>query len=384
MLPADEVSPMPLTPNRRAVIAASLATTLMPVAARARQAPAPGDDAIARLYRNAMVIDGNLVGPFDDAAPLDRDTADQVRSSGLTAFKLSIGGSTGGHDATNAEIAALDTAISLSPDVYMNIRTAADLLEAKHTGRVGVIYSFEGVDMLDGQVDTIDHFSALGVRVMQLSYNTASPFASGVMVPPPSSGLTPLGHAAVARMNRLGVTLDISHADEPSSLAAIAASSRPVAITHAGCDAVYPHPRNKSDAVLKAVADSGGVVGIYGLSYISAGPEQQSLDDYLAHMLHALAVCGEDHVGIGSDALLTAFDTSPDSMAEWDASIAARAAAGVAAPGEGRPPFVTGLNRPDRPAIIARALLDRGQPVRVVEKILGTNFQRVFAETWAV
>ncbi|MNE92944.1 hypothetical protein D3C80_1907310 [compost metagenome] len=71
-------------------------------------------------------------------------------------------------------------------------------------------------------------------------------------------------------------------------------------------------------------------------------------------------------------------------MAEWDASIAARKAAGVSAPGEGRPPFVTGLNRADRPEVIARALLDRGQPVRVVEKVLGANFQRVFAETWRV
>lgn len=372
-------------PNRRALVAASLATALVPgdlrAAPVARGEPA-SDDAFARLYRTAMVIDGNLVGPFDDTAPLDPGTAEQVRSSGLTAFKMTIGGSAGGYDEVNTDLSAFDTAISLSPDVYMKIRTADDLLLAQRTNRVGVIYSFEAAEMLDGRLETIDHFSARGVRVMQLGYNTASPFASGVMVPQPSSGLTALGHEAVARMNSLGVTLDLSHADERSTLGAISASVRPVAVTHAGCDAVHPHPRNKSDAVLKAVADSGGVVGIYGLSYISPGPAQQSLDDYLAHMVHALSVCGEDHVGIGSDALLTAFDTSADSMAEWDASIAARAAAGVAAPGEGRPPFVTGLNRPDRPALIARALLERGQPIRVVEKVLGANFQRVFAETW--
>ena len=378
---------MTLTTTRRTLMAAVPATALAATTGRAiAAAPVESDptigDAISRLYRSAIVIDGNLVAPFDDAGPLDRATADQVRSSGLTAFKMSIGGASGDYDDVNSDIAAYDQAIALSPDVYMKIRTGTDLLVAKRTGRIGVIYSFEAVEMLDGRVDNIDHFSALGVRVMQLSYNTANPFASGVMVPQPSSGLTPLGHEAVARMNALGVTLDLSHADERSSLAAVQASVRPVAITHAGCDAVHAHPRNKSDAILKAVADRGGVVGIYGLSYISAGPTQQSLDDYLAHMLHALSVCGEDHVGIGSDALLTTFDTSPDSMAQWDASIAARAAAGVAAPGEGRPPFVTGLNRPDRPELIARALLDRGQPIRIVEKILGRNFQRVFAQTW--
>lgn len=364
--------------DRRAFLAASAALAFTPGVARATEA----DDAIARLYRSAMVINGNLVGPFDDAAPLDQTTADQVRASGLTAFKMTIGGPNGGYDDVNTDIAAFDKAIEMSAGLYMKIATADDLLAAKRTGRVGVIYSFEAADMLKGQVDTIDHFSALGVRVMQLSYNTVSPFASGVMAPQPSEGLTPLGHDAVARMNASGVTLDLSHADERSSLEAVAASTRPVAITHAGCAAVYAHPRNKSDAVLRAVADKGGIVGIYELSYISAGPEQQSVDDYLAHLLHALSVCGEDHVGIGSDAILTPFDISPESMAEWDASIEARRVAGVAAPGEGRPPFVEGLNRPDRCEVIARALLAHGQPIRVVEKVLGANFQRIFSETW--
>jgi membrane dipeptidase len=374
---------MTLMTDRRTILAGVAALALTPHLARA-QAATTSDDAIARLYRSAIVINGNLVGPFDDAAPLDAETAAQVRASGLTAFKLTIGGSSGGFDETSADIAAVDKAIGLSPDLYMKINRVSDFAEAKRTNRVGVIFSFEAAEMLDGKVENIDHFSGLGVRVMQLSYNTVSPFASGVMAAQPSAGLTALGREAVARMNAQGVTLDLSHADEASTLAATAASTRPVAITHAGCAAVHAHPRNKSDAVLRAVADKGGVVGIYELSYLSDGPQQQSMDDYLAHMLHALDVCGEDHVGIGSDAILTPFDTSPASMDEWNASIAARKAAGVGAPGEGRPPFVEGLNRPDRAEVIARALLDRGQPVRVVEKILGTNFQRVFAETWRV
>lgn len=373
------------TATRRALFgAAAVALTVAPGVSRAARAQGASDDIAGRLARAAVVMNGNLVGPFDDAAPLDPETAAQVRASGLTAFKLTLGGSSGDFEAATSDIVSIDKAIAFSPDLYMKIVTTDDLMTAKRTGRVGVIYSFEAADMLDGKVDNIDHFAGLGVRVMQLGYNTASPFASGVMVPQPSTGLTPLGREAVARMNALGVTLDLSHADEPSTLAATAASTRPVLITHAGCAAVHAHPRNKSDAVLRAVAESGGVVGIYELSYISEGPQQQSLDDYLAHMLHALSVCGEDHVGIGSDAILTPFDTSPESMADWNASIEARRVAGVAAPGEGRPPYVEGLNRPDRAEVIARALLERGQPVRIVEKILGANFQRVFRQTWNV
>jgi len=107
------------------------------------------------------------------------------------------------------------------------------------------------------------------------------------------------------------------------------------------------------------------------------------LDDYLRHLTHALKICGVDDVGIGSDALLMPFDTSPESMVEWNKDIAARKASGVGAPGEGPPPFVIGLNRPDRYRVIVDALGRRGYKGRVIDKILGLNFQRVFAETWS-
>jgi membrane dipeptidase len=179
------------------------------------------------------------------------------------------------------------------------------------------------------------------------------------------------------------VTIDVSHSDEASSLAAVAVSRKPILITHAGCDAVHPHPRNKSDRLMRALADRGGVIGLYELSYLTTAPAQPSLEVYFAHLTHALDVCGEDHVGIGSDALLWPFDTSPESMAEWNQSLEQRKAAGVAAPGEGPPPFVTGLNRPDRCAVIAQGLAQRGYGARLIDKVLGGNFQRVFADTWS-
>lgn len=147
---------------------------------------------------------------------------------------------------------------------------------------------------------------------------------------------------------------------------------------------MYAHPRNKSDKALRAVAAKGGVVGIFDLAFLTAPPVQPAIDDYLRHMIHALDVCGEDHVGIGSDAFLMPFDTSADNMADWDKQIAARKAAGVGAPEEGRPPFVVGLNRPDRYQVIAAALAGRGYKAATIDKVLGLNFARVFGETWAV
>jgi membrane dipeptidase len=331
-----------------------------------------------------MIIDGNLVPPIDPDAPLDAATADAVRSSGLTALKASIGGADSDFAHTTKAIDDFDKAIALNPTLFMQVKTAGDFAQAQETSRIGLIYSFEGVEMFRVDVDRIDHFHARGVKVMQLSYNKPSPFASGVLSPQPSAGLTPLGRAAIARMNTIGVTLDLSHADEASTLAAIAAARRAPLITHAGCAAVYAHPRNKSDAVLRAIADKGGVVGIYDLAFLTAPPAQPAIADYLAHMVHALDVCGEDHVGVGSDAFLMPFDTSAANMADWAGQIAYRKAHGVSAPEEGRPPFVVGLNRPDRYQVIAAALAGRGYKRATIDKVLGLNFRRVFAETWAV
>ncbi|WP_426699817.1 dipeptidase [Rhodanobacter sp. Col0626] len=339
-------------------------------------------DAAAQLYRKAIVIDGNLQLANDPAEPLSSEAQAGIRASGLTVFKMTIGGSGGNYADTLKELDDCRGMIARYPELFMPIRRATDIALAKRSGRIGIIFSFEAVEMLQSNLDRIDEFSQLGVRVMQLSYNLASPFASGVLAPRASRGLTTLGHAAIAEMNAQGVSIDLSHADVMSTLQAVHASSRPVLITHGGCAAVHPHPRNKIDAELRAVAGSGGVVGIYGLPYLTAGPAQQTLADYMAHMLHALAVCGEDHVGIGSDAVLTGFDTSPQNMAFYDQVVAARKAAGIGAPGEERPPYVMGLNRADRCEIIADALLRHGYPARIAEKVLGTNFARVFADTW--
>lgn len=360
--------------HRRAMLTGALAAGAFASAvARAKATPT-----------RPMIIDGNLVPPIDPDAPLDAATAAAVRSSGLTALKASIGGADSDFEHTTKEIDDFDKAIVLNPAIFMQVKTAGDFATAQKSGRIGLIYSFEGVEMFGGQIDRIDHFHARGVKVMQLSYNKPSPFASGVLSPQPSAGLTPLGRQAIARMNAIGVTLDLSHADEASTLAAIAVAAKPPLITHAGCAAVYAHPRNKSDKALRAVAAKGGVVGIFDLAFLTAPPVQPAIDDYLRHMIHALDVCGEDHVGIGSDAFLMPFDTSADNMADWDKQIAARKAAGVGAPEEGRPPFVVGLNRPDRYQVIAAALAGRGYKAATIDKVLGLNFARVFGETWAV
>jgi membrane dipeptidase len=367
--------------NRRDLLISTGAFALA-VGTRAMAADGDGVSKEAReLYERAIVFDANLAPPVYGDLPLKPDDLAMVRSSGVTAMKTSLGGTDAKFEDTIAEIAYFQRVVEYYPDLFLQIRQVSDFARAKRENKMGIVFSFESADMFEGKVERIELFRDLGVRVMQLSYNKTSPWASGVMADPPT-GLTELGRKAVEAMNTQGVAIDISHANEATSKDVLALSKPPVLITHAGCAAIHPHPRNKSDALLRSVADKGGVVGIFDLPYLTASPKQPALDDYMAHMTHALSVCGEDHVGIGSDSELGPFDLSPAGMDAFHKETERRQKTGVAAPEEDRPMYVIGLNTPRRSEVIADALLKRGYPVRVADKVLGGNFVGTLGRIW--
>ena len=334
------------------------------------------------LWRRALVVDGNI-GPPAAAGqlPMSRETLALVANSGLTALKTSIGGFNAPFEDTLAEIALYQRLIEAYPENFLQVRGVGDIAAAKRDGKLGVIFGFESASCLEDKVDRIELFRGLGVRVMQLSYNLTSPFGAGVMAPPEAT-LTDLGRQAIAKMNAVGVALDLSHANAATTLAAMAASRKPVIMSHGGCVAIHPHPRNKTDDQLRALAQKGGVFGVYDLPYLTPSPRQPNLDDYMAHMTHALTVMGEDHVGIGSDTSFESMDNSPQAQAAFADEERQRHAAGVAAPEEDRMTYVEGLNRPDRALVIADALLKRGYSAQAAEKVLGGNWVRVFGEIW--
>ncbi|HYM29290.1 MAG TPA: membrane dipeptidase [Steroidobacteraceae bacterium] len=335
------------------------------------------------LYERALILDCNSGPPDADHLPLPRATLDMVRDSGIDVIKFSLGGINGDFAATVGEIAMVQRLVEVHPDYFMQVRVVSDMARAQRERKLGIILSFESADMLGGKLAALELFRNLGVRVMQLSYNKTSAFAAGVMAPT-AGGLTPLGREAVKEMNRLGIAVDLSHANAATTAEALRVSGKPPVMTHAGCAAVHAHPRTKSDEQLRALAARGGVVGIFDLPYLTASPRQPTVADYMAHLEHALKIAGEDHVGIGSDVGIEPFDTSPKGMAEFAKEEARRQAAGLAAPEEDRPTYVEGLNVPRRIEIIADQLLKRGYSARVTEKVVGGNFARVFGEIWSV
>jgi len=364
-----------------AAVAAAVSSLARAQAPPAHAAPAASVPANTRsLYHSALILDCNS-SPPEGRLPLPQADLEAVRGSGIDVIKYSLGGLNEDFAATIAEIAHVQRLIEMYPGYFTQVRVAGDFARAKAEGKLGIILSFESTEMLQGRLESLELFRDLGVRVMQLSYNRKSPFAAGVMEPE-GGGLTPLGRQAVAEMNRLGIAIDLSHANPATTAEVLDLAGKPPVMTHAGCAAIHSHPRNKTDEQLKALADRGGVVGIYDLPYLTASPKQPTVEDYLEHLEHALKVAGENHVGIGSDADILPMDVSEKGMAEIRKVLEQRRAAGLAAPEEDRPPYVVGLNTPRRIELIADGLLKRGYPAGVVEKVVGANFARVFADIW--
>jgi membrane dipeptidase len=360
--------------------AAAAAALAPPTPAPAAQPASPSAQARA-LYGRALILDCNASPPLPDHLPLPQADLDLVRGSGINVIKLSLGGINSDFAHTVAEIAHIQQLIELRPEYFTQVRVAPDMMRAKREGKLGIILSFESVEMLGGRLSSLEVFRDLGVRVMQLSYNRTSPFAAGVMEPN-AGGLTALGREAVREMNRLGIAIDLSHANPTTTTDVLALSAAPPVMTHAACAAVHAQPRNKSDAQLRALAARGGVVGIFDLPYLTPSPRQPTVEDYMAHLEHALTVAGEDHVGIGSDVGIDPFDTSPKGMAAFRRELEERRAAGLSAPEEDRPTYVVGLNVPRRIEIIADRMLQAGYSATLTEKVVGGNFAGVFALIW--
>jgi membrane dipeptidase len=261
------------------------------------------------------------------------------------------------------------------------VRQHSDIAGAKRENKVGIMPGFQYTAFLEENPERIETFRRLGVRIMQLTYNNRSIFGDGCLEPG-NAGLSKAGIAAVKKMNDHGVAIDLSHSGYRTTSDGIAESNKPVLITHAGCSAVYAHPRNKPDQILKSLADRGGYFGVYLMPYLVASPTVPTREHVLGHVLHAIKVCGADHVGIGSDGTIQKTVLTPEQKTAFDQDIARRNKLGIGAPGEDRYPYVPDVNGPDHMEVIATELAKRGQPYPVIEKVLGRNFQRVIGEIW--
>ena len=336
-------------------------------------------------YDKAILIDA-LGGPGGGGG--DSLTAAQiadVRASGLTAVNLTVGALGSGADVfeeTFKTIGTWEREIDAHPDALLRIRSAADLARAKESRRLGIIYGFQDATPLGDDPARVEMFSHFGVRVIQLTYNRRNLLGDGCLETA-NAGLSRLGQQVVERMNDLGVLVDLSHCGHRTTLDGIAASKKPVAITHAGCAAVADLPRNKTDEELRRLAEKGGVMGIYFMPFLRT-KGQPMAEDLIRHVEHAVDVAGEDHVGLGTDGGISAIELTPEFIKRHRENVLDRRRQGISAPGEEEDvyTFLPDLNTPRRFETLAAMLRERGHSEARIEKILGGNFARLFREVW--
>ena len=365
-------------------LAAAVAASLASRAGLA--APAP----VATLYERAVVIDG-LGGPggmsTESGVPLTSAEIEDVRASGVTAFNVTVGAvgtmpSLEAFEKIVRDVARWEGEIERHPGALARVRSVGDLRDAKRDGRTGLVYGLQDGVSFEDDLERLSALRQLGVLVIQPTYNRRNLLGDGCMEKA-DAGLSTAGIAAIERLNQLGVLVDLSHCGRRTAADAIAVSRRPVAFTHTGCAALAEHPRHRTDAELRAVAEKGGVVGIYVMPYLAKG-RQPTAADVIAHIEHALEVCGEDHVSIGTDGTLSPIRLTPEFVAQFRENTRRRKELGIAAPYETEEGylFASDLNTPRRLETLAQLLIDRGHSEARVEKLLGANLLRVFGEAW--
>jgi membrane dipeptidase len=316
---------------------------------------------------------------------LDQRAFDDARKSGLTAINLTLGyvaGPSEPFEHSVSEIANWDATIRQHSKDVLKVYNSDDLLLAQQQNKIGIIYGFQNAAMLGDKLKRVKLFSDLGVRIMQLTYNRQNHLGSGCMEPL-DSGLTEFGKYAIQHMNQQKVIIDLSHSGTQTCLDAISASEQAIAISHTGCRALTDLPRNKTDQELRLVAEKGGYVGIYFMPFLSTNPNATA-DDVVRHIVHAVNVCGSEHVGIGTDGNVTSFDDMDKYQQALKKENAVRVAAGIAAAGEGPDtlPFVTDLRGPEQFEKLASLLNKAKLTSKQIDGILGQNFYNFAKNIW--
>ena len=180
------------------------------------------------------------------------------------------------------------------------VETSPQMADALAKNKIALILAVEGSEPIGHSLGVLDTLWRLGVRCMSLTWNRRTMMADGVGEAATGGGLTDLGIEAVAEMERLGIIVDVSHLSNPGVDHVSAIATRPFVATHSSCHALHPHPRNLTDVQMRAIRDSGGVVGINSFGAFLAA-DQPKLGDYATHIEHAVRVVGAHSVGLGCD-----------------------------------------------------------------------------------
>ena len=235
----------------------------------------------------------------------------QMRDGGLDAVHATIAY----HETFRETVRNIETwnrRFERHSDLIFPGRAGDDVRRARESGRTAIFFGFQNCSPIEDDIGLVEIVHALGVRFMQLSYNNQSLLATGCYEAE-DPGITRMGRQVIREMNRVGLAVDMSHSAERSTLEAIEISERPIAVTHANPSFWHPALRNKSDEVLRALGQSGGMLGFSLYPHHLKDGSGCSLESFCGMIARAAEIAGPEHIGIGSDLC----QDQPDSVVEW-------------------------------------------------------------------
>jgi membrane dipeptidase len=264
-------------------------------------------------------------------------------------------------------------------DMVIRAETTADILRAKQDGQIAFIPSLEAATPIENELDRLDILYGLGIRSSGIAYSEANTLGSGLREQN-DGGLTEFGRAAVTRMNKLGIAIDVSHSGDQTSLDTIEVSSKPIFITHAGARALWPTRRMKPDSVLKKCADKGGVIGIEAAPHTTLTKDhpRHSIESFMQHFEYCVELMGIDHVAFGPDTL---FGDHVALHHVFARQLSIKSAHGSQDFQEVE--FVDGIENPaEEFPNIMRWLVKHNYTDDDIRKVVGGNVMRVLHEVW--
>lgn len=396
--------PRAAIPRRDAVAslcAASAGVLGFPLVNRSRYRVLPGlrqeySARAVRLIRDTVVVD--LLNQFrfqdfaDDPVKADlwrtrpdaftADDFEQYRSSGTDVFALGHARQT--FDDAVRFFAEWNSFIAQHAEWFRRIDDAGDFEAVGDNGPIGILVSLQDSAHFRSP-DDVDLFHGLGQRISQLTYNYSNGLGSGFLERT-DGGLTEAGDAVIRRMNAVGMALDLSHCGDRTTLAGLEATDRPALFTHATCRSLVPGaPRCKTDEMIRALADTGGVMGVAFLRFMIRDREPVSVEHVLDHFDHVTRLVGVEHVAIGSDMDLVGNPNPVGRTGPAPSDTTGRPnweRYRVHTDDEGRI-TIRGLDHARRVYDLTEGLIRRGYSDADIGLILGGNARRVLGEIWA-
>lgn len=322
---------------------------------------------LTSVHEELVVIDGNQINNWD------REVLEELSTGGLTCVQATCAVWENAREALG-NIGHWYQQFQEHEDLVTPAHSTADILSAKSEGRVAAMLGFQNASPFEDDLSLVEVFHRLGVRVVQLTYNIQN-HLGGSCYEPNDSGLTRFGESVVKEMNRCGMLVDLSHVGERTSFDAIEASEGPVAITHANPDWFHPSPRNKSDELLKALAERDGVLGCTVYPNFIGGADTR-LEDFCAMIERLVEMMGIEHLAIGTDSTRK----HTDEHLSWLRNGRWRFTNGEEPPSW--PEWPEWFQGPaDFPNLTA-GLLDRGFSRDDAAAVMGGNWLRLFGETF--